>query len=137
MSDLVPPLTDRHCQVWWATPAMAGPRLWPLLHEHERESARALRRPADRARYLVAHALTRWVVGAHALIAPAAVRFSYVCRRCGAAHGEPVPDGAARGLELSLSHAGRRSRRRRRGSWRRDRRRCRTRHPRRVRGLAA
>ena len=106
MSCAVPPLEPGDCQVWWATPEMAAAAHWALLDAHERQSAHALRRSRDRARYVVAHALARRLVAAHASIAPERVRFCRTCPRCGAEHGKPRPAGDAGGLELSLSHSG-------------------------------
>jgi 4'-phosphopantetheinyl transferase len=89
--------------VWWAAPVdpERAPALVGLLDAHERERLARLRRPADRARYLAAHALARLVLGGSGRAA-AALRFDRTCR-CGAAHGRPVlPAGPG----LSLSHAG-------------------------------
>ena len=77
------------------------PRWSGLLDDHERERLTRFRRPADRARYLAAHALARLVLGGSGRTA-AALRFDRTCR-CGAAHGRPVLPG---GPGFSLSHSG-------------------------------
>jgi 4'-phosphopantetheinyl transferase len=90
--------------VWWAAPvAPAGaPGLVALLDGHERDRLDRFHRPADRARYLAAHALTRLVL-ADAVGTPAgALVFDRTCR-CGAQHGKPVLPG---GPGFSLTHAG-------------------------------
>ena len=91
------------CTVWWAAPVDPdrAPALVGLLDDHERERLARFRRPADRARYLAAHALARLVLGGSGQAA-AALRFDRTCR-CGATHGRPVlPDGPG----FSLSHSG-------------------------------
>jgi 4'-phosphopantetheinyl transferase len=90
--------------VWWAAPVAPAeaPGLVPLLDGHERERLDRFRRPADRARYLAAHALVRLVL-ADAVGRPAAtLEFDRTCR-CGAQHGKPVLPG---GPGFSLTHAG-------------------------------
>ena len=91
------------CTVWWAAPVDPdrAPTLVRLLDDHERERLTRFRRPADRARYLAAHALARLVLGGSGRTA-AALRFDRTCR-CGAAHGRPVLPG---GPGFSLSHSG-------------------------------
>ena len=91
------------CTVWWAAPVDPehAPSLVALLDPHERERLARFRRPADRARYLAAHALARLVLGGSGRGA-AALAFDRTCR-CGAAHGKPVLPG---GPGFSLSHAG-------------------------------
>jgi 4'-phosphopantetheinyl transferase len=80
----------------------AAPALVGLLDDHERVRLARLRRPADRARYLAAHALVRLVLAPLAGTAADALAFDRTCR-CGAPHGKPVlPDGPG----FSLSHAG-------------------------------
>ena len=92
------------CTVWGAAPVApeAAPALVALLDEPERERLARFRRPADRARYLAAHALARLVLATSAGVAPGALVFDRTCR-CGAQHGKPVlPDGPG----FSFSHAG-------------------------------
>ncbi len=98
----VPP--PQRCTVWWAAPLApdAAPALVALLDEHERDRLARLRRPADRARYLAAHALTRLVLAPLVGRGPGALAFDRTCR-CGAQHGKPVLPG---GPGFSLSHAG-------------------------------
>ncbi|MDA2804831.1 4'-phosphopantetheinyl transferase family protein [Nocardiopsis suaedae] len=99
-----------HCDIWWATPALAHPALERLLDARERERHARFRRQADRDRYIVAHALARLAVAREAGCAPAAVAFDLHCRNCDGAdrepHGKPVPAGPAAGLEVSISHSG-------------------------------
>ena len=93
-----------HCTVWWAAPVApeAAPALVALLDGHERDRLARLRRPADRARYLAAHALVRLVLAPLVGGAAATLTFDRTCR-CGAPHGKPVLLG---GPGFSLSHAG-------------------------------
>lgn len=86
--------------VWWAAPVepVTAPGLVALLDAHERERLGRFRRPADAARYLAAHALTRLVLG----VAPAADVFDRTCR-CGQPHGKPTLHG---GPAFSFTHAG-------------------------------
>ena len=80
----------------------AAPALVGLLDDHERDRLARFRRPADRARYLAAHALARLVLAPLVGRRAAALAFDRTCR-CGAQHGKPVlPDGPG----FSLSHAG-------------------------------
>ena len=98
----VPP--PQHCTVWWAAPLApeAAPALVALLDDHEHDRLARFRRPADRARYLAAHALARLVLAPLVGRRPAALVFDRTCR-CGAQHGKPV---LANGPGFSLSHAG-------------------------------
>jgi 4'-phosphopantetheinyl transferase len=91
------------CTVWWAAPVDPddAPPLVRLLDGHERERLTRLRRPADRARYLAAHALVRLALGGDGTTA-AALTFDRTCA-CGEQHGKPVLPG---GPGFSLSHAG-------------------------------
>ncbi len=93
------------CHVWWAAPVAPAeaPALVELLDEHERARLRRFRRPADTARYLAAHALTRVVLGNSLGRAPSSLVIDRTCR-CGAQHGKPVLAGGGPGF--SLSHAG-------------------------------
>jgi 4'-phosphopantetheinyl transferase len=98
----VPP--SQPCTVWWAAPVApdSAPALVDLLDAHERDRLARFRRPADRARYLAAHALARLVLAPLVGREPAAVAFDRTCR-CGEPHGKPVVPG---GPGFSLSHAG-------------------------------
>ena len=94
--------------VWWAAPTDPGgrPDLVALLDAHERERMAALRRAADRARYLAAHALARLVLAEHLGADPASIDMDRTCR-CGKPHGKPRLAGhgdAAPGF--SLTHSG-------------------------------
>lgn len=96
------------CDVWWAAPACARPGLLDLLDAEERRRHARFRLQADRDRFLVAHALAR-LVCAHACgLPPEEVAFTWRCRNCDRPepHGKPLPDGAARGLEVSWTHSG-------------------------------
>jgi 4'-phosphopantetheinyl transferase len=98
----VPP--PQLCTVWWAAPVDPDctPALAALLDAHERDRLARFRRPADRARYLAAHALARLVLAPLVGRAPGVLAFDRTCR-CGEPHGKPVlPDGPG----FSLSHAG-------------------------------
>ena len=92
------------CDVWWAAPVDPGsaPALCALLDPLERERLARFRRPADQARYLAAHALTRLVLGPLVGRPPAALVFDRRCR-CGEQHGKPtLPNGP----DFSFTHGG-------------------------------
>lgn len=94
------------CDVWWARPVdpSSAPRLVGLLDAHERDRLGRFRRPADTARYLAAHTLTRLVLAELLGRDAAALVFDRTCR-CGEQHGKPVlvGDGAP---GFSFTHAG-------------------------------
>ena len=79
------------CDVWWAAPVEPddAPALVALLDDHERDRLERFRRPADAARYLAAHALTRIVLGGCLDRVPAALVIDRTCR-CGEQHGKPT-----------------------------------------------
>lgn len=90
--------------MWWAAPVAPAdaPGLVALLDGDERDRLERFRRPADRARYLAAHALTRLVLADAVGSTAGALVFDRTCR-CGAQHGKPVLPG---GPGFSLTHAG-------------------------------
>lgn len=90
--------------MWWAhlVEPERAPKLVALLDEHELGRMRRFRLPADRARYLAAHALTRLVVG-EAVGRPAGDLVLDRTCRCGEQHGKPNLPG---GPGFSLTHAG-------------------------------
>jgi len=94
------------CNIWWAAPVdpADGPGLLNLLDAHERERLVRLRRAADRARYLAAHALVRLVLGHLLGTPPAALAIDRTCR-CGQQHGKPRLLGVG-APGFSLTHAG-------------------------------
>lgn len=100
----VPPLGDGECQVWASGLLTRSPPWVTLLDRHERERWERFRRDEARDRYLTAHALARVVLGAHAGLPAAGLRFDRRCARCGRPHGKPGLIDAD--LEFSLSHAG-------------------------------
>jgi 4'-phosphopantetheinyl transferase len=89
------------CDVWWADPASAGPHLLGLLSRDERVRHGRLRRPADRDRYVGAHALLRILLGRRLGIAPAAVVLT-------GGDGKPRLAGPRPAHQFSLSHSGQR-----------------------------
>jgi 4'-phosphopantetheinyl transferase len=102
----VPPLRPGECQVWWANRMAAARSLLDVLDERERERWSRFMREEDKALYLVAHAMLRLVLAAHSGAAAPAIRFSTICRFCGATHGKPLLEDGAGALEFSLSHSG-------------------------------
>ncbi|MGH3564432.1 MAG: 4'-phosphopantetheinyl transferase family protein [Pseudonocardia sp.] len=100
------PATLPPCSIWWAAPVdpARGPGLLHLLDAHERGRLARLRRAADRARYLAAHALTRLVLGDLLNIPAVALELDRTCR-CGEQHGKPRLLGAST-PGFSLTHAG-------------------------------
>ncbi|WP_338011655.1 4'-phosphopantetheinyl transferase family protein [Streptomonospora alba] len=106
-------MTALTCRLWWASPDDASPALLDLLDAGERERRERFRAPADRDRYLVAHALARLALAREAGCAPEQVTFTLHCRACRRRpdprpepHGKPRPAGPAAGLEISISHSG-------------------------------
>jgi 4'-phosphopantetheinyl transferase len=101
-----PQLADGECQVWFARVHLAAAGL-ESLDASERMRMSKLRRPADRDRYVTAHALLRFVVAGQLGqgLEPAAVELVNHCPRCGEGdHGQPRVPGPS-GLFVSLSHA--------------------------------
>jgi 4'-phosphopantetheinyl transferase len=92
---------------WAATNAPADTETW--LTGEERGRLVAFQRDDDRARFLAAHALARVMVARQFGIAPAAVRLTQRCPRCGGPHGQPaitLPDGIGIPPRITWSHAG-------------------------------
>jgi 4'-phosphopantetheinyl transferase len=76
-----------------------------LLDDREQMNAGATRDPAARARYVVAHAALRQLLGRAVGADPASVHFRYSCAVCGShEHGRPELDGFD-GVSFSLSHS--------------------------------
>ncbi|MDS1268909.1 4'-phosphopantetheinyl transferase superfamily protein [Lipingzhangella sp. LS1_29] len=96
------------CEVWWASPRQAHPRLLDVLDGRERERHARFHRRADADRYLVGHALLRGVCARRSGQRPGEICFEYHCPNCdhGGGHGKPYPSGPARGLQVSLTHSG-------------------------------
>lgn len=95
------------CDVWWARPASATPRLLALLDDAERERYGNYRQEIDRLRFLTGRTLIRAVAAEWLGVAPEAVALDSSCYDCGKPHGKPrvlVP-GAP---EVSISHSGER-----------------------------
>ena len=104
----IPPIGTERCQVWWATSTAVPPGLIRLLDSEERKRLYRLHREQDRALFLAAHALMRIVLAAHLGMAPSAIRFTNICRYCGAPHGKPQIDPPSP-LDFSISHSGQRA----------------------------
>lgn len=97
----------RVVDVFWAHPH-GGARAAALLDKREREQLARLRRAADRARYVAAHALLRLVVARTWGLDPSAVGVSATCGWCSGPHGRPTvtcPPGRS-ALHVSIAHAG-------------------------------
>ncbi|GAA0618336.1 4'-phosphopantetheinyl transferase superfamily protein [Sporichthya brevicatena] len=97
----------------WADPVEVPASMRGLLDAGERARHDALLRPADRQRFLAAHALTRLVLGAVLDTDPAALAFVHRCATCGGPHGKPAlrqervsPFLDIGRTEFSVSHAG-------------------------------
>jgi 4'-phosphopantetheinyl transferase len=93
------------CDVWWAKPAAATPRLLALLDDAERERYGNYRREVDQLRFLTGRTLIRTVAGQWLGVEPEAVVLDSSCYDCGKPHGKPrvVAPGAP---EVSISHSG-------------------------------
>ncbi|HWH11172.1 MAG TPA: 4'-phosphopantetheinyl transferase superfamily protein [Solirubrobacteraceae bacterium] len=102
----IPPLAPGRCQVWWAPTSAADPRLLALLDPHERDRHDGFLREADRARFLVAHALARIVAAEHAATGPELIRYWPGAAGRQGAGAKPRFADAAADLELSISHSG-------------------------------
>lgn len=77
------------------------------LDGDEARRAAALKGPGDRARYVVAHAALRQLLGHYLALAPADVVYTReACPRCGGPNGRPVLDQSPPGLHFSLSTRG-------------------------------
>lgn len=95
------------CDVWWASPAPATPRLLALLDENERTRYGNYRREIDQLRFLTGRALIRAVAGRWLGVEPEAVRLDASCYDCGKPHGKPTVVGPG-APEVSISHSGQR-----------------------------
>ena len=96
-------MTPDRVTVWLvpvAVPAAARPALAVLLDDAERDRAAALHEPADRHRYLAAHAAARLIVADRLGTAPAALRWRY------GPQGKPELAEPRTGLRVNLSHCG-------------------------------
>lgn len=93
------------CDVWWAAPAPATPRLLALLDHAERERYGNYRREVDQLRFLTGRTLIRAVAARWLGVEPEAVKLDSSCYDCGKPHGKPkvVAAGAP---EVSISHSG-------------------------------
>lgn len=93
------------CDVWWAAPAPATPRLLALLDDAERERYGNYRREVDQLRFLTGRTLIRAVAAQWLGVEPEAVKLDSSCYDCGKPHGKPkvVAAGAP---EVSISHSG-------------------------------
>lgn len=89
--------------MWWADTGWLRARHSELLDEVESARSRALRRAADRARFVVGCALLRRVLGARLGMEPSRVPLDRTCPECGEPHGRPR---LRRPIHISVSHAG-------------------------------
>lgn len=102
-----PPLKPGSCHVWWARPADASPRFATLLDRDERDRWQALRRPADRDRFLVACGLIRLALAEYLARPPTQIAILRACAECGKPHGKPrLAPPLPGGVEFSVSHSG-------------------------------
>jgi 4'-phosphopantetheinyl transferase len=103
-------MSSMRCQVYWARPAVATPRLIDLLDQVERSRHDTYHRAADRARFLTGRVVTKSIVAAALDIPVTSVVLDSTCADCGKNHGKPkvvAPPGFAGTLpELSISHSG-------------------------------
>lgn len=93
------------CEVWSAAPS-SHPGLVRLLDDADRRRADRLRRPADRASFVTAHALLRLLIAARVGVPPSELRFGARCLRCGDDHGKPRVTGptGVPPVSFSLAH---------------------------------
>jgi 4'-phosphopantetheinyl transferase len=102
----VPRLDEGDVHVWWASPGDVAPWMCELLDDVERRRHEALRRPADRDRFMVGCALLKRTAAAQTDQDARTIRLVRTCPDCGEPHGKPRLPGS--GLGLSLSHSGER-----------------------------
>jgi 4'-phosphopantetheinyl transferase len=100
----VPSLAIGSVHVWRVStdPVIAAESHWRVLSPAEQVRARRLRRPADQARFVLAHGALRAVLSAYQRVAPGDLAFET------SELGKPALQRRARGgrLEFSLSHSG-------------------------------
>jgi 4'-phosphopantetheinyl transferase len=77
--------------------------LRPMLDDHERHREMKFALASDRRRFLVAHALTRSILGRYLQVSPERIRFTFD------PHGKPHLTDAGLDLRFNLSHAGERA----------------------------
>lgn len=90
-------------EVWLAdarVPDDALPAMAALLDDDERRRHATIVHPIDRRRFVVAHAVTRRLVGAVLDAPPDALRWAHN------ANGKPSLTGPYTGVEVNLSHSG-------------------------------
>jgi 4'-phosphopantetheinyl transferase len=75
-------------------------RLLALLDQNERRRASRFRQTTDQRRFIIAHALTRVVLGSCMNVPPDALRFSVT------AHGKPELADCSTDVRFNLSHSG-------------------------------
>lgn len=95
------------CDVWWARPAAATPRLLAMLDDVERERYAGYRREIDKLRFLTGRTLIRAIAGTRLGVEPEAVVLDSSCYACGKPHGKPTIV-AAGAPAVSISHSGER-----------------------------
>jgi len=78
-----------------------------VLDADERSRASRFLLDAECARFVVAHAIVRWILAGYLAVRPADVQFHRHCPVCGQPHGKPaVVDASAVPITFSLSHSG-------------------------------
>jgi 4'-phosphopantetheinyl transferase len=90
-------------QVWLTdarVPHDALPAMFTLLDDDERRRHATIVHPIDRRRFVVAHAVTRTIVGAALAAPPDGLRWAYN------PNGKPALAGPYTGVEVNLSHSG-------------------------------
>jgi 4'-phosphopantetheinyl transferase len=103
-------MSSTRCQVHWARPAVATPRLTRLLDDIERVRHDTYRRAEDRARFLTGRVVTKSLVATALGIGVTEVELDSTCVDCGKTHGKPTviaPPGFSGVVpELSITHSG-------------------------------
>ncbi len=92
------------CQVWTADVAERRPAHDSLLDEVELARLDTVRRPIDRARFVVGMAVLKCAVAVHEGCPAPSVRVDRRCETCGGQHGRPGVPGTD--LHVSVSHSG-------------------------------
>ncbi len=102
-------IPNMRCEIWWTTPAGDLDRCLPLLDDTERTRVVRQHREIDRLRFATGRVLVKSVAAKWLGVAPQDVVLAVECDTCGSAlHGKPRLREPASGVEISITHSGRR-----------------------------
>ncbi|RMI30779.1 4'-phosphopantetheinyl transferase superfamily protein [Actinomadura harenae] len=92
--------------VWWAERTAATPALTAVLDPTERARRERYLRDADRERFTLGVALTRFALGDLLGLPPERVEIDRACPDCDKPHGRPRVAGRPDAPQVSVSHSG-------------------------------